>query len=69
MSHFASVNLVVIAALFLFQSHGGGAHPILLSAEGSDSGGGGEGGRGHAGGPRAATQEKRRGSEPLRWTT
>lgn len=57
------------AALLLFQSHGGGAHPVLLAAEGSHSGGGGEGGRGHACGPRAATQERRRGAEPLRSTT
>ncbi len=54
------------AALFLFQSHSGGAHPVLLTAERSHSGGGGAGGRGHAGGPRAASQERWRGPEPLR---
>lgn len=55
--------------MFLFQSHSRRAHPVLLAAEGSDSGGGREGGWGHAGGSGPAAQERRRGSEPLRLTT
>ena len=43
-SHSAFVNFFLTAALCLFQSHSGGAHPVLLAAEGPHSGGGGEGG-------------------------
>lgn len=68
--HTASVSFFgTCCPVFLFQSHSGGAHPILLTAERSDTGGGREGGWGHAGWPWAASQERWWGSEPLRWTT
>ena len=51
----------------LFKSYGGGAYTILFTAEREDAGGGGEGGWEHAHWPWPASQERWRGSEPLRW--
>ena len=47
------------------QPHRGGAHPVLLHAEGPLPGRGAGGGGEHAGGPGAAPQAGRRGPGPL----
>lgn len=60
-----SIIVLLTSAVFLLQSHSGGAHTVLLNVEGSRPGGGQERGGGHAAGPGVASQKRWWGSASL----